>query len=236
MVAAAGGIAIAVPPISAFGQAYASGLGQMRVVSLADGSVVNLNTSSRIRVYFSSGRRDIWLEHGEALFDVAKDAGRPFVVRAGEIDVQAVGTSFVVQKLPDNPVQVFVREGIVRVDHADVGHAVTITANMRAVSPKAGRPARAAPIAVSHVAPQDIERTTAWLDGRISFEGETLRDAANEFSRYSDVRIVIDDPAIANEKVTGLYQTVNPVGFAKSMAVIFDLKTDIGEKRIRLYR
>ena len=81
-----------------------------------------------------------------------------------------------------------------------------------------------------------LQRTTAWLEGRIAFEGETLREAANEFSRYSDVDIVIDDPSIANEKITGLYQTVNPVGFARSMAVIFELKTDISEKQIRLYR
>jgi transmembrane sensor len=47
---------------------------------------------------------------------------------------------------------------------------------------------------------------------------------------------VIDDPSVADEKITGLYQTVNPIGFAKSMAIIFELKTDISEKQIRLYR
>lgn len=218
------------------GQTYSSNLGQMRVVSLADGSVVNLNTSSRIRVHFSSQRRDVWLEQGEALFDVAKDAGRPFVVRAGDVDVRAIGTSFVVQRLNDRPVQVLVREGLVQVDHGHKGGMVSMTANMRAVSPKGYSDVSAAPIAVSHVTTRDVERTTAWLEGRIAFEGETLREAANEFSRYSDVDIVIDDPSIANEKITGLYQTVNPVGFARSMAVIFELKTDISEKQIRLYR
>jgi transmembrane sensor len=94
----------------------------------------------------------------------------------------------------------------------------------------------ASPIAVSHVAPQEVERATAWLNGRIAFEDETLRAAASEFARYSDVRIVIDDPTIANERITGLYQTVDPVSFAKSAAVIFGLKTDIAEKSIRLYR
>jgi transmembrane sensor len=236
MVAGLGAVLMVAPDMPAFGRTYVSDLGQMRVVSLADGSVVNLNTSSRIRVHFTRHRRDVWLEQGEVLFDVAKDVTRPFIVRAGAVDIQALGTSFVVQKLADKPIQVLVREGTVQVEHGSTVPAVKISANMRALSPEAGHELKATPIAVSYVPPHDIERTTAWLDGRIAFEGETLREAASEFSRYSDVNIVIEDPAIANEKITGLYQTVNPIGFARSVAVIFDLKTDISEKQIRLYR
>jgi transmembrane sensor len=230
--ASAGVAAIAGEGLSLFAPTYASALGQMRVVSLADGSVVNLNTGSRIRVRFSRQRRDIWLDQGEALFDVAKDPSRPFVVRVGELDVMAVGTSFVVRNLHDKPFQVLVREGVVQVGEG--ANAVRLSANMTALP--AQQDAKASPIAVSHVPPHEVERATAWLNGRIAFEDETLRAAASEFSRYSDVRIVIDDPTIANERITGLYQSVDPVSFAKSAAVIFGLKTDIAEKSIRLYR
>jgi len=59
----------------------------------------------------------------------------------------------------------------------------------------------------------------AWKDGRLAFEGETLAQAASEFARYSDTRIVIDDPALAHEAITGLYQSNDPVGFARAAAL-----------------
>jgi transmembrane sensor len=236
LAASAGIVAVAAEGLLGFTPTYASALGQMRVVALADGSVVNLNTGSRIRVDYSRHRRDIWLDEGEALFDVAKDAARPFVVRAGAIHVIAVGTSFVVRKLADKPVQVLVREGVVEVDNTSPNQPIRMVANMTALSTASGTPSHANAMVVSHVEPQEVERATAWLNGRLAFEDDTLHEAVSEFSRYSDVSIVIDDPSIARERITGVYQTVDPVGFAKSASVIFGLKTDITEKKIRLYR
>ena len=231
-----GGAVLAGYSLTAMGQDYVTRRGEMKVVPLADGSVVNLNTDSRIRVLYTHARRAIHLERGEALFDVAKDAARPFVVQAGDTEVKAIGTSFSVLRLADAPVQVMVREGVVEVNRARQAMAVRLTANMRAVAPIAGGLAAPAPIRAVAIAPVEVERAVAWREGRIAFEGETLAEAVRDFQRYSDTRIVIDDPAIAHEEVTGLFQANDPVGFAQAVAVSFGWHAEVGENQVRLSR
>jgi transmembrane sensor len=92
---------------------YSTRLGEVRTVALQDGSVVTLNTQSTIDVAYSRRDRRIQLISGEALFDVAKDASRPFLVSAGLAEVRAVGTSFTVSRVGAEPVEVMVREGVV---------------------------------------------------------------------------------------------------------------------------
>jgi len=229
-----GGALLAGYSLSAAGEVYATRRGEMRVVPLADGSVVNLNTDSRMKVRYTATRRTIHLDRGEALFDVARDMARPFVVFAGDTEVKAVGTSFSVQRLADAPVQVLVREGVVEVDRGQGGF-VRLNANMRAVAPlmdKAGMPL----IRTAAVAPVEVERAVAWREGRIAFEGETLGQAVKDFQRYSDTRIVIDDPSIAREEVTGLFEANDPVGFAQAVATSFGWHAEVGENQVRLSR
>lgn len=217
------------------GVRYNTRLGEVKVTPLADGSVMTLNTASRVSVSFSDRERRIHLLEGEALFDVAKDPSRPFIVDAGDARVRAVGTSFTVRRLADAPVQVLVREGVVEVDRdapAAGARPVRLVANTRAV-------VSASPtVAVSAVAiaPTDIGRELAWREGRIAFEGETLSQAAEQFARYSDTRIVIDDPAIAREEITGLFQANDPVGFAQAVATSFNLRAEVGAGEVRLRR
>ncbi len=222
------------------GETYVTRRGEMKVVPLADGSVVNLNTDSRMRVLYSAARRAIHLDRGEALFDVAKDASRPFVVYAGDTQVKAVGTSFSVLRLADTPVQITVREGVVEIDRGHLGTAqiapVRLSANMRAMAPIDSGLAAPAPIRAVAVAPVEVERSVAWREGRIAFEGETLAEAVKDFQRYSDTRIVIDDPSIAREEVTGLFQANDPVGFAQAVATGFGWHAEVGENQVRLSR
>jgi len=230
-----GGAVLAGYSFEAAGQAYSTRRGEMRVVPLADGSVVNLNTDSRIRVQYTAARRAIHLERGEVLFDVAKDAARPFVVYAGDTVVKAVGTSFSVLRLADAPVEVLVREGVVEMDRGRVA-PVRLAANMRAVAPVAAAFAAPSPIHTAAVAPVEIERAVAWREGRIAFEGETLDQAVKDFARYSDTRIVIDDPSIAREEVTGLFQATDPVGFAQAVATSFGWHARVGDNQVTLTR
>jgi transmembrane sensor len=102
--------------------------------------------------------------------------------------------------------------------------------NSRAIAP------REAPIVAQTVETAEVGRELAWRVGRIAFHGETLADAAAQFARYSDVRIQIDDPEIANEKVVGLFVSTDPIGFANAVAVSFDLRTEISGGQIRLTR
>lgn len=217
------------------GQSYNTRLGELKVTPLADGSVMTLNTASRVVVNISESRRSVRLLEGEALFDVAKDVSRPFLVEAGGTLVRAIGTSFTVRRLGDAPVQVLVREGVVEVSRrsgSGLPRPVKVAANTRAVSSLSS----AVSAAAMPVEPAEVRRELAWREGRIAFQGETLGEAAAQFSRYSETRIAIDDPMIAREEITGLFQANDPVGFAQAVASSFGLRAEVGAGEVRLRR
>jgi transmembrane sensor len=228
--AAAAGIGVAVVPKAAQPNTLSTGIGQMREVVLSDGSVVALNTDSEIAVEFTENVRSIILLRGEVLFDVAKSRRRPFVVSADGTQVRAVGTSFTVSCLPERPVQVLVREGVVELRRADVPQAppVRATANVRAIVPPD------APIVTVVMPEEKLARDLEWQHGRIALDNETLAMAANEFARYSEVRIVVD-PTISARTVTGLFASNDPVGFAKAAAIVLKLKTEMRGNEIRIF-
>lgn len=207
-------------------------LGEVRLVPLPDGSSMTLNTASRATIAFSKTERRVHLLEGEAIFDVAKDRSRPFLVEAADTHVRAVGTSFVVRRLPQKPVQVVVCEGVVEVNRDTVKFTppVRVAANTRAVAARDGE------IEAATLTPAEVRRELVWREGFLSFEDEPLEQAVAEFARYSDTPIVIDDPAVAHETVTGLFRANNPAGFARAVADALDLKADISGQEVRLSR
>lgn len=213
---------------------YQTRKGETKVVALKDGSVVTLNTDTEIQVGFTEGIRSVELVKGEALFDVAKNRTRPFVVAAGDTSVRVVGTSFTVSRLEEAPVQVLVREGVVEVFKPLLIDAkpVRITAGTRAVAALSDPHVAA----VSPVPAAQLHREMAWQDGHIAFEGQTLAQAAAEFSRYSDIRIVVDDPSLAHEEIAGLFRANDPVGFAHTVAVSLNARVHVEEGQVRLSR
>jgi len=211
---------------------FSTGKGETKVVALKDGTVVTLNTASEIQVDYSDRLRSVELVRGEALFDVAKNKLRPFTVAAGDTNVRVVGTSFTVRRLEAAPVQVLVREGVVEVFGPEAGGVpVRVAANNMAVAGAGG-----AVIAAKPVPPAQLHRQLAWQNGQIAFEGETLAQAAEEFSRYSDTRIVIEDPGLAKEEIAGLFKATDPVGFARTIAISLNAHASIGEGEVRLTR
>jgi transmembrane sensor len=214
---------------------YTTKIGEVSVTSLADGSTITLNTATRITVEFTDKARNVALLEGEALFDVAKDATRPFTVRAGNTLARAVGTSFTVRRLADSPIQVLVREGVVDVSRREGAgdpKPVRLAANTLASSPTT----RNAQIAASAVPERTVERELAWRGGQIVFEDETLAQAAAQLARYSETRLVIDDPAIGAERITGLFKARDTLGFANAVAASFDLRVETAEGEVRLQR
>ena len=108
-------------------QQFATRVGERRAVALADGSRIELNTGTRLRAALAAGTRELWLDEGEAYFDVAHDAQRPFIVHAGSRTITVLGTKFAV-RLDRGRVQVAVSEGRVRIDQpADAGRSASIT-------------------------------------------------------------------------------------------------------------
>jgi transmembrane sensor len=213
-------------------RSYETRLGETLVVPLDDGSVMTLNTQSKAVVRYTQERRGIHLVRGEALFDVAKNKKRPFIVEAASTQVRAVGTSFTVSLLPNRPVQVLVREGVVEINRPAVPVAppVRLAANNSAVAPPD------APIRTAVLEKSQLVRALSWREGRLAFEGETLEHAAAEFARYSDVHIEIDDPAVARMTVTGLFVSNDPVGFSKALALSLDLQATVKDNVVKLSR
>lgn len=225
-----GGAAVAASVVAAVGfswqaaaTTYTTRRGEIRLIPFDDGSSMTLNTASTARVKFTAAERHVELVEGEAMFDVARDHARPFVVAAGDMNVRALGTSFTVQRLASRPVQIMVRRGEVEVDRTGISPAPSqrVAANMRAISTPTG-----SQIVTMPIAPAEVSRELAWREGMLSFEDVPLKQAADEFARYSDTRIAFADPAIGDETVTGLFAANNPVGFAKSAALSLDLKAD----------
>lgn len=214
-------------------QLYASKKGEIKLVSLMDESVLTLNTHSNVAVDYTRDRRSVELREGEVMFSVAKDAERPFSVLVGDLEVRAVGTSFMVRNVEGRPAEVLVQEGVVDVVYRSRPTSlVRAAANTRVTADDVGLSGRLIKAAVS---PATVARETAWRQGMIAFEGVSLAMAAAEFSRYSDTRIVIDDAAIANTTITGLFEANNPAGFSQAVAGSLGLKVEMGPGYVRLH-
>lgn len=200
-------------------QRYQTRLGEIRRVPLPDGSVIAINTQSSLDVSMRPRLRRVQLRHGEAWFEVAKDATRPFVVTVGDTRVRAVGTAFSVRRLA-NGAGVMVTEGVVETwTRGQAGRGTRVEAGDKiTVDWSAG--AAAAVIA----APSEIERSLAWRSGQIALDGDRLADAVAEFNRYNERQILVQDSALANERLVGVFRLNEPDSFAEAVAATLGVK------------
>lgn len=175
--------------------AFATDVGEQRVIRLADGSKVNLDTDSRIRVRFTNGERRIDLDHGRALFDVAPAPERPFVVYAGDARVTAVGTVFDVRRAGE-AVSVTLVSGVI-----DVVAPEMATGERRMA---AGQQTRVSGSAISTRA-VDVAAETSWTSGRLIFSDIPLEQAVSEMNRYLTDKIELDDPGIRTVAINGVF-------------------------------
>lgn len=202
-------------------RAHATERGEIRLVPLADGSTVMLNTQTLVKVKYDDALRHVRLVDGEADFTILADRDRPFVVEVGRRRFVTRGGAFRVRMLKDAPVDILVHQG--RLDVApleDGSGGLALGPNTRVILSGAGDEA-GRPLAPRTVTPDLVTRELAWREGKIAFEGESLADAAAAFARYSDTRIVIDDPALAREPITGLFAASDPAGFGRAVADMF---------------
>jgi transmembrane sensor len=216
--------------LSLYDANYETSVGQTRIVALPDGSAITLNTATQADVHYSAIERDIVLERGEALFDVAKNKLRPFVIRINDVKVRAVGTSFSVSAYAGQPLLITVREGVVQFDAPGAVRPVPVRAGSRATVLPGSRPI------VEMLTARQVEQDLAWRSGHIFFRHQTLAAAASKFRRYSNMHIVIDDPAVANRTVTGMFVATDPAGFARAVAASLYLNTEEDKGEIRLTR
>ena len=208
MVGAVGIYALTAPP------AYATGVGERRLVLLRSGVRIELNTDSKIIVREQSG--EVRLVKGEARLQLPGGRSRSFTVVADRAkrDVDVIipqdATSLSV-RLRDAGVDVLVDQGDVDVSAEGYAKPAHLVAGMRGVFSE-GRSF------TEHASPDEIERALAWRNGNIVLGGETVEQAAQEFNRYNRQQLVVADPSIAGLRLGGYFRTDDPAGFGKSLA------------------
>lgn len=193
---------------------YATGVGEQRLVRLEDGSRLRLNTDSRVRVEFGASERRLVLSRGEAFFDVAHDPKRPFIVKAGDTSVRAVGTKFDVRR-DATAVRVTLLEGSVRVRHDDEPRTWTLRPNQQLTVSRTG---------VSAPRPADAARTSSWTTGRLVFHETPLATAIAEVNRYADQKVELDAEGMGGRLVNGVFDVGDTNSFVKGVSALFDLK------------
>lgn len=193
--------------------AYTTAIGEQRTVELADGSTIELNTNSRVVVRLTEETRQIRLTRGEAVFDVAHDPGRPFIVEAAGQEVRAVGTQFAV-RVDGETLSVLVAEGVVSVatDHMTAAGPARETAPTRLVAGERLALAGGA-VEVAVLQETEIERNLTWRAGMLQFDGQTLAEAVEEVSRYTGARFVISDPQVGTLRVWAYFRAADLDGF-----------------------
>jgi transmembrane sensor len=210
-------------------RSYATGIGEQRTIQLMDGSTVELNSRSRVKVRLTDRQREVALVEGQALFRVAKDRLRPFVVRAGEARVRAVGTEFDVYRKQSGTV-VTVVEGRVETYPGSGGSGAA------AIVLSAGEQLTVLPHTVTRPTRADTVAATAWLQKRLIFEETPLSDVAEEFNRYNRRPLAIDDAELQKLKISGVYSSTDPaslINFLRNQNSVRVIET---ENQVRVVR
>jgi transmembrane sensor len=213
-------------------------VGEQRQLVLRDGTRVFLNTDTSIAVKYDEQVRRVELRRGEALFNVAKRSDWPFVVVAGDRQVRAVGTSFVVRKDAQR-VAVTLVEGQVLVSPVsqdfsaltppsiDVSGAGPEVASTPASRDGAVMLAAGQRLTFDEGAPQidtpPVEKATAWRRGQVILDDTPLRQAAEEMNRYSPIKLVVEDPVAGELPINGLFQAGDSTHFANAVAETYGL-------------
>jgi len=191
---------------------YATTVGEQRSIVLADGSIAELNTRSRVHLHFTSTAREAMLNEGEALFHVAKDAKRPFRVYSGSTIVQAIGTEFTVRR-DVNQTTVTVFEGRVSVGPTQVNSGAASPARIELASDQRLVIAPGKRLNTSSIEHVNTATALAWKSRRLVFDDLRLDAVAAEFNRYNIRQIRVAGTQLETRSITGVFNANDPDSF-----------------------
>ncbi len=220
-------------------EVYRTGIGEQRSLTLEDGSTVTLNARSRIKVRYTEGQRSIDLLEGQALFQVAKNPQRPFVVKAGDARVQAVGTAFDVRRARSGTV-VTVVEGRVAVNvppavaRAETVHVPLSKRNEALLG--AGEQVVVTQHVVTTPEHANVANTLAWTRRSLVLATASLPDVADELNRYAKKPWVIQDPTLTRFHVSGVFSTTDSVPLLQFLRTQPELIVEETDTEIRVRR
>ena len=206
-------------------------IGEQKSLTLADGSVLHLNTNSLVKIDFSEQQRNLTLMRGEAHFEVAHDESRPFIVKAGHNLVTAIGTAFNVQMMDRGELELLVTDGKVLLALADTteapaasaqhpldGKGLLVNKGEKVVFSDEYTQAKAT------LSASQVEKDLAWQQGMLVFQGEALEQALKEVSRYSSVHFEIVDNSVKQQRVAGYFKAGDIEGLLFTLAQNFNIQ------------
>lgn len=207
-----------------FSETYATARGQLMDVTLPDGSLLKLDTATRVEVALYRDRRQVRLPQGQAMFTVKADAAQPFDVLTDRVRVRVVGTRFSVRNtragLAADSVGVQVESGRVQVSMLEGGRPSGAPMLLGA-----GQYVEAGPAGeLAAVQARPAQGAMLWREGRVNFDGTPLAQALAEFERYGATRLVIKDPAVAALRVNGSFDLRRADAFGKALPMVLPVR------------
>jgi transmembrane sensor len=230
--ALAAGLALAVMPslmVPTAVASYATGKGEHRHIALADGSAIDLDAETRLRVTLSRTERRIALVDGQAIFDVAHDERRPFVVQAGQRVVRDVGTQFDVRQHPDQ-LTVTVARGRV-----SVGTEAS-TASGRGVLLGPGQRLTIDATGAGRLSAVDPQETFSWRAGRLVYRAQPLADVVADLNRQFVEQTQIADPQLNSLPITGVIVLDNPAAVMARLSLMLPIRAVPSDQGLILHR
>ncbi len=198
-------------------QSYITSIGGRETIMLVDGSQVELNTDSALRVSDSKEERTVWLDRGEAYFDIRHDAARPFVVIAGGHKVTDLGTKFIVRR-DAKQLEVSLVEGLARFDGPQNQRTILTPGDVVVANAKS--------LSVTRKSATVLASDLGWRRGVLVFNHTTLAEAVGEFNRYNRTKLVVADPVAANRMIYGTFPTSGVDAFIRLSQAVFGLRIE----------
>lgn len=194
---------------------YSTGTAEQRSVMLTDGSTLQLNARSRVRIRFTERERAIDLIDGQAIFSVAKDSARPFIVRSEGASVRAVGTQFDVYR-KKGKLTVTVLQGRVAVVPVEPPGTAGVAAGVaEPILLSAGEQTVVVSRMVGKPRPVDLTLATAWTQRHLAFQKAPLSEVIDEFNRFNTRQMRIEDERTERFLVSATFSSTDPASLLR---------------------
>ncbi|HEY4125975.1 MAG TPA: FecR domain-containing protein [Rhizomicrobium sp.] len=198
---------------------YSTTVGGREILTLGDGTKIELNTDSVIRVAQSAHERKVWLDKGEAYFEVTHDASRPFAVMVGNRRITDLGTKFLVRSDSDQ-LKVAVLDGRVQIEEKNgEANPTVLTAGDVVVAARAT-------LTRSRTPTKELESALGWRNGVLVFDNRTLADVAAEFNRYNARKLIVADGKVGQTRIAGTFRADNIDAFVNTAHRVLGLHVE----------
>lgn len=219
---AAGGIPLARYLMRPVEHTYSTDVGGQTLLKFADGTQIELNTSTTVRYRMTTAERTVWLERGEAWFHVAHDAANPFSVIIGNHRVTDLGTEFLIRRNPaqvPGQVEVAVLSGRASLSTEGVPSEASLKAGDDAIATQSS-------LSITRKTAQELADELAWQRGVLVFRNARLADVVGEFNRYNTTKLVIGDPSIGDLRLSAELQSNDYIAFLNLAEMRLNLRAE----------